>query len=212
MQFHNGISIYHKIRTGTTFRKVVSAVKGHSQADYPKFKHVLGSFTTSSLQSQQHGSNLLMMPLLLNQKQRTMKNLLFLVPISVLSLLAFTPSEINSIRGVVEVYAKAGDEQDVKAIEKVMHDGFRVVWNDPGKNTVSLISKADYVQLLGAKKIGGDKRKVIIESIDISEGINASVRLTLDGEKGDFWNLLSLVKVNGEWLIAQDLVTAKFGG
>lgn len=152
------------------------------------------------------------MHLLLNQKQRTMKNLLFLVPISVLSLLAFTPSEVNSIRGVVEAYAKAGDEQDVEAIEKVMHEGFRVVWNDPGKNTVSLISKADYVKLLGAKKIGGDKRTIIIESIDISEGINASVRLMLDGEKGDFWNLLSLVKVDGEWLIAQDLVTAKFGG
>ena len=95
-----------------------------------------------------------------------MKNLLLLVPIGLLSLLAFTPSEVNSIREVVESYAQAGDKQDVKAMEAVLHEGFRVVWNDPGKNTVSLISKADYVQLLGAKKIGGDKRQVIIESID----------------------------------------------
>ncbi len=141
-----------------------------------------------------------------------MKNLLLLIPIGLLSLLAFTPSEVNAIREVVESYSKAGDNQDTKAIEAVLHDGFRVVWNDPAKNTVSLISKTDYVQLLGAKKIGGDRRKVIIESIDISEGINASVRVVLDGEKGDFWNLLSLVKHEGKWLIAQDLVTAKFGG
>ncbi|MBX2870897.1 MAG: nuclear transport factor 2 family protein [Saprospiraceae bacterium] len=141
-----------------------------------------------------------------------MKNLFLLVPIGLISLFAFTPSEVNSIREVVESYSKAGDNQDVEAIEAVLHEGFRVVWNDPGKNTVSLISKADYVQLLGAKKIGGDKRKVIIESIDISEGINANVRVVLDGEKGDFWNLLSLVKHDGKWLIAQDLVTAKFGG
>lgn len=141
-----------------------------------------------------------------------MKNLLLLVPIGLLSLFAFAPSEVNSIREVVESYAQAGDNQDTEALEAVLHEGFRVIWNDPGKNTVSLISKTDYVQLLGAKKIGGDKRKVIIESIDISEGINASVRVVLDGEKGDFWNLLSLVKHDGKWLIAQDLVTAKFGG
>jgi len=140
-----------------------------------------------------------------------MKKLLLLVPIGLLTLIAFTPSEINSIREVVEIYAKAGDMQDASKMGKVLHEGFRVVWNDPAKKTVSLISKADYMQLIEAKKIGGDKRKVIIESIDISEGINASVRVTLDGEKGDFWNLLSLVKVDGQWLVAQDLVSAKFG-
>lgn len=141
-----------------------------------------------------------------------MKNLLFLFPIGVLGLLAFTPTEVNSIRETVESYAKAGDQQDAAALEKVLHEGFRVVWNDPAKQSVSLISKTDYVQLLQAKKIGGDKRKVIIESIEISKGINASVRLTMDGEKGDFWNLLSLIRVDGRWLIAQDLVTAKLGG
>ncbi len=140
-----------------------------------------------------------------------MKNLLLLVPVSLFSLIAFTPSEVNAIREVVEIYANAGDIQDASKMGKVLHDGFRVVWNDPAKKTVSLISKTDYMQLLEAKKIGGDKRKVIIESIDISEGVNASVRVTLDGEKGDFWNLLSLVKVDGKWLIAQDLVSAKFG-
>lgn len=140
-----------------------------------------------------------------------MKKLLLLLPIVLISLIAFKPSEVNAIREVVDIYAKAGDMQDVTKLEKVLHEGFRVVWNDPAKKTVSLISKSDYMQLLEAKKIGGDKRKVIIESIDISEGINASVRVTLDGEKGDFWNLLSLVKVDGKWLVAQDLVSAKFG-
>lgn len=140
-----------------------------------------------------------------------MKKLLFLVPVSLFALIAFTPSEVNSIREVVEIYAKAGDLQDASKMGKVLHEGFRVVWNDPAQKTVSLISKTDYLQLLETKKIGGDKRKVIIESIDISEGINASVRVTLDGEKGDFWNLLSLVKVDGKWLVAQDLVSAKFG-
>ncbi len=140
-----------------------------------------------------------------------MKNLLLLVPVSLFALIAFTPSEVNAIREGDEIYANAGDIQDASKMGKVLHDGFRVVWNDPAKKTVSLISKTDYMQLLEAKKIGGDKRKVIIESIDISEGVNASVRVTLDGEKGDFWNLLSLVKVDGKWLIAQDLVSAKFG-
>ena len=140
-----------------------------------------------------------------------MKILFVMIPISLLSLVAFAPSEVNSIREVVQAYSKAGDHQDVSALEVVLHESFRVVWNDPAKNTVSIISKTDYTQLLEAKKIGGDKRKVIIESIDISEGINASVRVVLDGEKGKFWNLLSLVKQDGKWLIAQDLVTAKFG-
>ena len=141
-----------------------------------------------------------------------MKIFLVMIPISLLSLVAFAPSEVNSIRAVVQAYAEAGDHQDVSALELVLHESFRVVWNDPDKNTVNLISKADYVQLLGAKKIGGDKRKGIIESIDISEGIKASVRVVFDGEKCIFWNLLSLVKHDGKWLIAQDLVTAKFGG
>lgn len=140
-----------------------------------------------------------------------MKKLSLLIPISLFVLIAFTPSEVNSIREVVEIYAKAGDLQDASKMEKVLHEGFRVVWNDPAQKAVSLISKTDYMQLLEAKKIGGDKRKVIIESIDISEGVNASVRVTLDGEKGDFWNLLSLVKVDDKWLVAQDLVSAKFG-
>ncbi|GJM34131.1 MAG: hypothetical protein DHS20C18_31320 [Saprospiraceae bacterium] len=116
----------------------------------------------------------------------------------------------QDITEVVTQFVEAGDAQDVKSLEKVIHDSYRIVWNDLNEKAVKVVDRATYLQLIGAKKFGGDVREIHIESIAMRNEVNAVVRVSLVGKKADFWSFLSLIKVGGKWLIVEDMIDAKF--
>lgn len=125
-----------------------------------------------------------------------------------LGLMSFVQSETSTekaIRKVIETFVKGGDQQDVSMLESVLHESYRVVWNDPANDKVSVLDRATYLSFIEQKKFGGDKRELKIESISIQDESNASVKLFLDGKAADFKGLLSLVKADGKWQLVQDL-------
>ena len=103
-------------------------------------------------------------------------------------------------------YLKAGDENDVKALEKLTHDDFRVVLNDTKETVVKIIDRPTYLDLIGKKVFGGTPRKVEIQMLDVFGNTNATVKTKLISEKVTFYNYYSLLKINGKWWVIQDLL------
>lgn len=125
-----------------------------------------------------------------------------------LGLMSFVQSETSTekaIRKVIETFVKGGDQQDVSMLEGVLHESYRVVWNDPANAKVSVLDRATYLSFVEQKKFGGDTRQLKIESISLQNEANASVKLFLDGKAADFKGLVSLVKADGKWQLVQDL-------
>lgn len=112
----------------------------------------------------------------------------------------------KAIIEAVEMFAKSADQQNVSKMEKILHKDFRALLNRLfGSKDLSVTNKATYLSLLEAKKIGGDDRKVIINSMDI-KGSNAYVQATFHGKKLIFETYLLLVESeNGTWQIVNDM-------
>lgn len=112
----------------------------------------------------------------------------------------------KAIIEAVEAFVKSADQQNVAKMEKILHKDFRALLNRLfGGKDLSVTNKETYLSLLEAKKIGGDDRKVIINSIDI-KGPNAYVQATFQGEKLIFNTYLLLVEnEDGGWQIVNDM-------
>jgi Putative lumazine-binding len=110
------------------------------------------------------------------------------------------------VREIVELFVKAGDERNISQLDSLLHEQFRVIANQLlGSSAVSLISKDQYLKLIGDGKLGGDRRTIRIESIDII-GKNAAVKVHLKGDKLTFQSFYHLIQSpDDKWQIVQDL-------
>jgi len=112
----------------------------------------------------------------------------------------------NAIIEIVEAFAKSADQQNTAKMGKILHKDFRALINRLfGSEDLSVTNKETYLSLLESKKIGGDNRTVIINSINI-QGANAYVHATFKGEKLIFNTYLLLVeREDGVWQIISDM-------
>ena len=138
-----------------------------------------------------------------------MKSILFLIGMSLIAVAAAQTK--NEITKVVTSYSKAGDNQDVNVLKTVLHEQHRLVWHD-GAKAPFLLDKKGYISKIESKEWGGDQRKVKIEFIESFDGVNATVKVTLDGQKSQMRSIFSLIKVEGQWKIIEELVNATFKG
>lgn len=114
-------------------------------------------------------------------------------------------SDKEEIKKAVEVYVAGGDQQDVSLLQTVMHDNYRVIINDTKENAIKELDKSTYLDFIGKKVFGGDPRKIEIESIQVSQGLNAVVKLKMTSSKAVFYSQFSLVKSQQKWWLVQDL-------
>ena len=103
-------------------------------------------------------------------------------------------------------YIEAGDKNDVKSLEKVTHENFRVVLNDTKETAIKVLDRTTYLDLIGKKVFGGTRRHVEIQMIDVFGNTNATVKTKLTSEKAVFYNYYSLLKVDNRWWVVQDLL------
>jgi len=121
-------------------------------------------------------------------------------------LKAGSSTDKASIKTTIAHFAKAGDEQDVEALDKLLDHNYRIVMNQLfGSTQVVVMSREAYLDKIKAKEFGGDQRTVSIEHITIN-GNTASAKVRLEGSKMTFVSLLDFVKdASGNWLLVQDL-------
>ena len=91
-------------------------------------------------------------------------------------------------------------------VDQSFHPDFRVVaLTEQG---VRVIDKESYLSLLGAKKIGGQLRTLLIKQISIQDH-SAQVNVSLSGKKTVFNDPLQLLKQKGAWQIVNNLTEVK---
>ncbi len=108
----------------------------------------------------------------------------------------------------VESFARAAENQSTSEMDLLLDDNFRVVMNQLfGSDKVTVMDKATYLNMLGEKKLGGDKAVVNTESINVN-GNNAVVNTVFKSDKMSMRLYLLLAKdVSGTWKIVSDLPT-----
>jgi hypothetical protein len=115
-----------------------------------------------------------------------------------------TSMELMTIQKQMVEYIAAVDAGDFKKAEKFMDKEFRVVLNNYNNSgTVASIGREQYLAMMEAGKVGGNKRILSFLLIDVQENA-ALVKVKLEGEKDVFVNYYNLVKKNNEWLIVND--------
>jgi len=135
-----------------------------------------------------------------------MKQIFWIVLFSALHTnLSAQTSDIASIEQTIRTFAKAGDNYDVKALEKCLDANYRVVMNRLfGSKKVVVLSREVYLSKIEKKEFGGDTRTVTVHNITIN-GSTANVKVTMKGSKLAFHSLITLVKnETGKWLLVSD--------
>lgn len=117
-----------------------------------------------------------------------------------------TQPEFEKVSEAIYAFASAADNNNVTELKSVLDDNFRVVMNQlMGSDKVVVLNKETYLQMVSSGKLGGDKREVKINGIDIN-GNNAVANVVLKGSKFTINSYLLLVKdATGKWLIVNDL-------
>jgi hypothetical protein len=113
--------------------------------------------------------------------------------------------EQQNVQNIFRHFTTAVDAQDAATAEKYLHSNFRVVLNNHNNSgTVTILSKEQYLAMMQAGKVGGDKRNIEFLLTDV-QGAAATIKVHLNGSKNSFTNYYSLIKTNEGWLIINDL-------
>lgn len=115
-----------------------------------------------------------------------------------------TGMEYTTIQKNMEQYIAAVDAGDFRNAGKFLDNEFRVVLNNYNNSgAVVSIGREQYLGMMEAGKVGGNKRILSFLLIDIHENA-ALVKVKLEGEKNVFVNYYNLVKKKNEWMIVND--------
>ncbi|MEM6264098.1 MAG: nuclear transport factor 2 family protein [Bacteroidota bacterium] len=120
-------------------------------------------------------------------------------------------SDEAAIKQVITSFSTEGDAQNVAALEPLLHDAYRVVFNRAfGTEETKVFNREQYLSMITQKKIGGDTRKVTFLQVDIHDHI-ATAKVELNGSKANFTSYFSLVKSpTGTWQLVGDMPIAVF--
>ena len=104
----------------------------------------------------------------------------------------------------VQRFVAAGDAQDIKSMERVLHEDFVTRFSVGESGKPITMKRSAYLSGLAAKKFGGDTRQVQLESVHhLGKFSLALVRIK--GKKGSFRSAYTLMKVGSTWKIVTDM-------
>ena len=126
-----------------------------------------------------------------------------------ISASTFAQNTASQIRHSILAFVSLGDSNDAENLETVLHDQHRLIWND-GTKAPFIADKSLYLSKIASGEWGGDQREVTIESIEIFDEANASVKAILDGSSAQMRSIFLLIKENDDWKIITELVNATF--
>ncbi len=112
----------------------------------------------------------------------------------------------NEVLQVLNNYALGTEQHDVTLLKKTFHKEFRVVAITA--DGLRVIDRESYLALIKAKKIGGHKRQLHVESTLEGEKV-MQISLTLSGEKAVFHDHLQLIKQDENWQIIHNSTQVK---
>lgn len=115
-------------------------------------------------------------------------------------------AEDDELRQVVRAFSQAGDQQNVQAMQTVLHPEFRTLFTFGRSGDATMLPREQYLSMLSAKKLGGDTRTVNVSSVERPSHNVAYVKSALVGKKGTLHSLMILVRHKTRWTVYQDSV------
>lgn len=116
----------------------------------------------------------------------------------------------KKIEQAITNFVRGGDNSDTVMLDKILHKDFRVTNNGfMGTSGVTIIDKQKYLSNIRNGIFGGLPRKMMIESIDVSETI-AMVKLRLESSENYFVSYNSLaLDTDNEWKLINNLAVVE---
>ncbi len=137
-----------------------------------------------------------------------MKSLNLTIMLSIVTTTLFsqtTHTAKEEINTLVTNFSSAVEKRDTLLLETLLNENFRVVANHfPTADKTTVLTKEKYISLLKAGKIGGEKRRVEILSLDINEYI-ANAKVIFESDKAIFTTYQTyILNSNNVWQIVSD--------
>mgnify|MGYP000035025221 CR=1 FL=1 len=117
-------------------------------------------------------------------------------------------ADSTAVKAAIEAFKDAGTRHDTDAVGALLHDGFRVVFTWTHEPGVTVMDKATYLNLLGAKKIGGSDGTVRFGAVDVRDEL-AVAEATIERADATFRSSFTLIRVDDAWQIVQDAVAVE---
>lgn len=139
-----------------------------------------------------------------------MKNAIITGLLALLTSSIMAQSENKAVEQTIAQFAKAADQSDAEALDKLLDNNFHIAMNRLfGSKTVVVLPKAVYLDKIRAKEFGGDTREVTIEEVLIN-GNTASAKITYAGANMTFTSLSTLVQdEDGQWKMLSEMPVVK---
>ena len=118
-------------------------------------------------------------------------------------------SSLQVLENLIHQFNDGGAANDVQKLEPILHENFRIVFNNTAENKVQVLDRATYLSLIEAKKFGGEARKLNIQSLSIEDGLMASASTQQQGVKNTIYALKHFVFQDGNWLMTEEVVYMK---
>ncbi len=114
--------------------------------------------------------------------------------------------DFNIISKSINEFVQYVDKRNIEGFKNKITNHFRAVINDPKKETIKIVDKNTYTNLLQDGKIGGVKRFIQIESIQHNNNMAIAKVSLKKGNNIIFNTFYSLYKQNNNWHIVEELV------
>jgi hypothetical protein len=112
-------------------------------------------------------------------------------------------SEADAVRATIQAFADGAATQDLAQLEKALHP--TAMQFITGKD-IRTVDRPTYLAAIKEKKMGGMPMTVAIQSIQV-DGVTAQAHATFAAAPFTLSHALTLVKVEGRWMIASTVVS-----
>lgn len=112
---------------------------------------------------------------------------------------------MNEIKKTIEDFVRAGDTNDTKLLEAVLHPKYQNIQDGFFKEKgIYVFSKSEYSELVANKTFGGSPRTIQYDSLE-QTGNLAVAKVKLESEYLIFSSTLVCVKENDNWMIISNI-------
>ena len=118
--------------------------------------------------------------------------------IAATSIASIAQEEKKYVEQTIVQFVKGTGSQDVYNMNYLLHEGFRALISSEEE---TIVSKSEYMKMLGWKKIGGEELDVEILHLDLASNMaSAKVRIIGKSQTSEAYYQL-LMEPNGSWQI-----------
>jgi len=114
------------------------------------------------------------------------------------SIASIAQEEKKYVEQTIVQFVKGTGSQDVYNMNYLLHEGFQALISSEEE---TIVSKSEYMKMLGWKKIGGEELDVEILHLDLTSNLaSAKVRIISKSHANEAYYQL-LMETNGSWQI-----------